>query len=382
MSDTCKKYTYFITGGGTGGHIYPAMAICEALKKDTETKEIYYIGNPKNLEYDIVTKAGYKFLPINVSAMPRKIGFSLAKWSIELELANLKALYYILKYKPDCILGTGGYVSAPALFAANIIRKPFMIHDSDAHPGIVSKSVAPMAKIVSLTFEESKNLLSATKSFVNGNPIRENFKTLTKEQARKDLNIQNKTTICIMGGSQGAQSINSATIDILELLSKKYNVQIIFQTGKKHYDDCVNALKLTYPDFQNDENLIVRPYFDDMTRILKSSDIAVSRAGSLSLSEICACGIAPILIPYPYAAADHQRKNARALYNNEACIYLEDSDTNPESLMKFLSFLIENPDKLNKLQQNTLKLAKYDATENIVKQLKSIAKWNQLRTKK
>lgn len=381
MSDTCRKYTYFITGGGTGGHIYPAMAVCEALSKDADTKEIYYVGNPKNLEYDIVRKAGYKFLPINVSAMPRKIGFSLAKWSIELEFANLKALYYILKYKPDCILGTGGYVSAPALFAANIIRKPFMIHDSDAHPGIVSKSVAPMAKVVSLAFEDSKNLLSASKVFINGNPIRENFKLLSKDEARKDLGLQNKTTVCIMGGSQGAQSINNAALEILETLSKKYDVQVIFQTGKKHYYECINALKLIYPDFETDENLIIRPYFDDMTRILKSSDIAVSRAGSLSLSEICACGIAPILVPYPYAAADHQRKNAKALYNSEACIYLEDADTTSENLLKFLGFLIENPDKLHKLQENTSKLAKYDATENIVKQLKSIAKWNYIRTR-
>ena len=119
-----------------------------------------------------------------------------------------------------------------------------------------------------------------------------------------------------------------------------------------------------------------------MATILKASDIAISRAGSLSLSELCACGVAPILIPYPFAAADHQRKNAKAMFHKEACIYLEDADTNPESLMKFLSFLLENPDKLELLQTNTRKLAKYDSTERIVKQLKSIAKWKTKRTNK
>ena len=375
MSDTSKKYTYFITGGGTGGHIYPAMAVCEALKNDAETKDIFYVGNPKNLEYDIVKKAGFKFLPIKVSAMPRNLSFGLIKWAFELELANWKALYYLLKYKPHCILGTGGYVSAPTLFAATIIKKPFMIHDCDVHPGIVSKSVAPLAKAVSLAFEESEQFMNAHRFYVNGNPIRKTFKELSKVDARLNLGLKNKLTICVMGGSQGAKSINNATVKILRELSEKYDVQVIFQTGKRHYDNCINKLKEIYPEYENDKNLMVRPYFDDMATVLKASDIAVSRAGSLSLSEICACGIAPILIPYPYAAADHQRKNAKTMLKNEACIYLEDSDTTPEALMKFLSFLIENPDKLELLQNNTRSLAKYDATEKIVKQLKTIARW-------
>ncbi len=385
MSDTSKnhkKYTYFITGGGTGGHIYPAMAVCEALKSDEETKDIFYIGNPKNLEYDIVKKAGFKFLPIKVSAMPRRLSFGLIKWAIELELANWKALYYLLKYKPDCILGTGGYVSAPTLFSASIIKKPFMIHDCDIHPGIVTKSVAPLAKAVSLAFEESQQFLNSRKFFINGNPIRKTFKDLSKVDARINLGLENKKTVCIMGGSQGAKSINNAAVKILKDLSQKYNAQVIFQTGKKHYEDCIQKLKEIYPEYEKDKNIIVKPYFDDMATILKSSDIAVSRSGSLSLSEICACGIAPILIPYPYAAADHQRKNAKAMFHKEACIYLEDSDTNPESLMKFISFLLENPDKLELLQNNTRKLAKYDSTERIIKQLKSIARWKNKITKK
>lgn len=385
MSDTSKKtkkYTYFITGGGTGGHIYPAMAVCEALKNDEETKDIFYIGNPKNLEYDIVKNAGFKFLPITVTAMPRKLSFGLIKWAIELELANWKALYYLLKYKPDCILGTGGYVSAPILFAASVIKKPFMIHDCDIHPGIVTKSVAPLAKAVSLAFEESQQFLNARKIFINGNPIRKTFKELSKVDARIKLGLENKKTICIMGGSQGAKSINNAAVEILKDLSQKYNVQIIFQTGKKHFEDCIQKLEKIYPEYDKDKNLIVKPYFNDMATILKASDIAISRAGSLSLSELCACGVAPILIPYPFAAADHQRKNAKAMFHKEACIYLEDADTNPESLMKFLSFLLENPDKLELLQTNTRKLAKYDSTERIVKQLKSIARWKTKRTNK
>lgn len=374
MSDSCsKKYTYFITGGGTGGHIYPAIAVAEALKKETSTKDIYYIGNPDNMEYQIVKKARFKFLPIKVTGMPRKVSFSFIKWGIQLELANWKALYYLWRFKPDAILGTGGYVSAPALFASNITKTPYMIHDCDAQPGIVSKFVAPMAKAVSVAFEDSVKNIKNDNIYVNGNPIREQFTTLTKEDARKNLKLENKTTICIMGGSQGAKSIDDAAIDCIKQIFDKYNVQIIFQTGAKHYDYSLSKLKEVYPDYETNNSLIVKPFFDDMVSVLKASDISVSRAGSLSLSEICACSIASILVPYPYAAADHQRKNAKALLNKNACLYLEDNETNSENLLSKIDELLSNPEKLKTIQQNAGNMAKPDATKNIVEQLKKVA---------
>lgn len=374
MSDTCKKkYTYFITGGGTGGHIYPAIAIAEALRKDETTKDIYYIGNPNNLEYGIVKKAHFKFLPIKVSGMPRKIGLDFIKWGIELELANWKALYYLWRFKPDAILGTGGYVSAPALMASNLSKTPYMIHDCDAQPGMVSKFVAPMAKQVSLAFEDSASYIRSNNISINGNPIREQFKTLTKEQARQNMNLENKTTITIMGGSQGAKSIDDATIQCLKQIFEKYDVQVIFQTGAKHYENTIKALEEVYPEFEHNKNLVIKPYFDDMVTALKATDIAISRAGSLSLSEICACGIAPILIPYPYAAADHQRKNAKSLLNKNACLYLEDKETTGETLLEKLDELLSDPEKLASIQANTRALAKLDATQTIVEQLKKVA---------
>lgn len=370
--DNKKKYTYFITGGGTGGHIYPAIAICDELRKDPETKEIYYIGNPKNLEFDITKKLGYKFLGVNISGMPRKFGFGFIKWFFELQIAILKSLYYIKKYKPDAIFGTGGYVSAPALFAGGLDGIPYMIHDSDAQPGIVSKYIAPSAKCVSLAFEGSKKSINSNNIHVNGNPIREEFKTLSKQEAREKLGIENKLTLCIMGGSQGAKSINAATVEILKTLSLEYNLQIIFQTGKKNYEKVLTKLKEFYPEFEKDKNIILKPYFDNMVSILKASDIAVSRAGSLSLSELCACGIASILIPYPHAAADHQRKNAQFMVEKRAALYLEDADTTRDTLLIAIEQLLDSEEKLKTIQKNALTLAKPDATQNIVAQLKGI----------
>lgn len=375
MSDTYdnhKKYTYFVTGGGTGGHIYPAIAICDALKKDPETKEIYYIGNSNNLEFEIAKKHGYKFLSVDVSGMPRKLGFGLLMWFFQLQFAIFKALYYVKKYKPNAIFGTGGYVSAPALFAGGLDGTPYMIHDCDAQPGIVSKYIAPSAKCVSLAFEGSKQFITSTKININGNPIREEFKTLTKEEARKNLGLENKTTLCIMGGSQGAKSVNEASLQILKTLSKEYNLQIIFQTGKRNYEKTFFKLKEIYPEFEKDKNIIFKPYFDDMVSVLKASDIAVSRAGSLSLSELCASGVASILIPYPHAAADHQRKNAQFMVEKRAALYLEDADTTKDTLLIAIEQLLDNEEKLKMIQKNALALAKPDATQNIITQLKGI----------
>ena len=361
---------YFITGGGTGGHIYPAIAVADSLKED----EIYYVGNPKNLEYDIVKQRGYKFLPVNVHGMPRKICLDLFKWVFQLDFAVFKCCYYILKYKPDVVFGTGGYVSAPALIAAKMLNIPYMMHDCDAQPGLVSRRLAPYASCVSVAFESAREILNNKNCYVNGNPIRSEFKTLSKEEARKELGLDDRLTLCIMGGSQGAKSINDASVQILEKLSKENDLQIIFQTGKKNYDRVIEQLIKIYPDYEADKNLIIKPYFDNMVSVLKASDIAVSRSGSLSIFEICASSVAPIYVPYPHAAADHQRKNAKYMVERGAGIYLDDNDITDAVLYNTISDLINDRERLKQIQNNAFTLAHLDGTQRIVEQLKNIIK--------
>jgi UDP-N-acetylglucosamine--N-acetylmuramyl-(pentapeptide) pyrophosphoryl-undecaprenol N-acetylglucosamine transferase len=364
-----NKNTYFITGGGTGGHIYPAIAIADELLTLDSTEKIYYVGNPHNLEASIVKDKNYEFLPVISSGMPRKISFEFVAWTFGLICAWLKCCYYVKKYRPNKIFGTGGYVSAPVLLAGMTMKVPFVMHDCDANPGLVTRKLAPHAQSVSLAFEIAKEKIHNKNSFVNGNPIRKKFSTLTKEEARKILNLEDKTTICIMGGSQGAKTINSATVEIVKELSQKYNLQIIFQTGKRNFEQVEERLAILYPEYEQDKNIIVRPYFEDMVTVLKACDIAVSRAGSLSISEICASSVAPIFIPYPYAAADHQRKNAQFMVKKNAGLYLEDSQTTPQNLLSLITDLIENPQKLQSIQNETSKLSKLDACEKIVKQI-------------
>lgn len=368
MTDKTRKKRYFITGGGTGGHIYPAVAVADYLYNQGNS-EIFYIGNPKNMEHDIVSQKAYTFLPIKVQGMPRKLKLRLIPWAVEVLFAVIQAGIYIIKYKPDVILGTGGYVSAPALMAGKFLRIPYVMHDCDANPGIVTRKLSPWASAVSLAFECAKDAIRNKNCHVNGNPIREKFKTLTKDEARKNLGLQDKLTLCIMGGSQGANSINNAAVEILKTLSKEFDMQIIFQTGKKNFAKVEDKLSVAYPDYKDDKNLVVRPYFDDMVTVLKSSDIAVSRAGSLSISELNASNIATIFIPYPFAAADHQRRNAKFMVEKGAGLYLEDSEITGETLLALIKELAENKEKLQTIQENAKKLAVYDGTEKIAKLL-------------
>ena len=368
MSETYNK-VYFVTGGGTGGHIYPAMAVADAL---SENSKVYYVGNKRNMEHELATKKGYKFLHVGISGMPRKLNPKFFYWGIRLVRAILYSIRYIKKYKPNAVFATGGYVSAPMIFACIITKTPYMMHDCDIMPGLVTRRLSSRAKYVSLAFEKAKKYIPNKHTIITGNPIRPEFTTISKEDARKNLGLKNQLTLTIMGGSQGAKAINNTAVEILKEFVQDVGVQIIFQTGKKNYKDIVEKLKLIYPGSEQESGLIVKPYFSDMISVLKASDIVVSRAGSLSISEICASNAAPIFIPYPHAAANHQRLNAKYLLEKGACVYLDESELDPNMLRKLIHSLIDNPIKLNYIKQNVSMLAKLDATDNIVNHIKKL----------
>ena len=370
MSETYNK-KYFVTGGGTGGHIYPALAVADELSKNGA--KVYYVGNKRNMEYELASKKGYKFLHVSIKGMPRGLNPKLFWWGVKLVKAILYSIRYIKKYKPNAVFATGGYVSAPMIFACIITKTPYMMHDCDAMPGLVTRKLSRKAKYVSLAFEKAKKFIPNKRAIVTGNPIREEFKTISKEKARAEFNLDNsKLILAIMGGSQGAKSINNTAVELLKEFSQELNLQVIFQTGKKNYDEVTEHLRQIYPAFEQDNNLIVRPYFDNMVSVLKASDIVISRAGSLSLSEICASNVAPILVPYPHAAANHQRINAKSLLENGACIYIEDSELEPNKLRKTILELINNQIKMNYLKQNSTYLAKLDAVKDIVNLITNI----------
>ncbi|OGI24863.1 MAG: undecaprenyldiphospho-muramoylpentapeptide beta-N-acetylglucosaminyltransferase [Candidatus Melainabacteria bacterium RIFOXYA12_FULL_32_12] len=370
-----KKLTVAVTGGGTGGHIYPAVAVIQKLKNDPEIDKIYYIGCPVNMEKDIAEKEGVEFLPISISGMPRKTGIGLIKWLLELNSSVKQSISHLIHTKPDVIFGTGGYVSGPVLLAAVILRIPFVIHDSDAHPGVVSKFMALWAKAVSVAFEQAKDYLKSKNIVVNGNPIRANFSTASKDIAYTNLNLHSdKKTILVMGGSQGAKTINNAMLEVAPRLIKEYGFQVIHQTGRKNFEEYQEKISEVWPEYCNYSEYILRPYFDEMAFPLAAADLAVSRSGSLSLSELNLSGLPAILIPYPYAAADHQKFNAIAMEKAGAAIWLEDSKCNSDTLISLILELVQDTDRLKSMQEANKCLAKPYATDNIVKILKDIAK--------
>ena len=373
MPTSGRKIKVLITGGGTGGHIFPAIAVAQKLKQDSDIEKIFYIGCKKNMEKKIVLEEKLDFYSINVSGMPRQKSLKLIKWFIELGFATIKSIYYISKLKPDVVFGTGGYVSGPVLLAAKILNIPFVIHDPDAHPGIVNKFMSKWASAVSISFEQAKSHLKSKNIILNGNPIRANFLYVNKENALKELNLSpNKKTILVIGGSQGAQTINNALLGAAsDLLNQGF--QIIHQTGNKNYDKYIEELAKKHPQITNNPYYIAKPFFNNMEIPLNAADLAISRAGSLSISELNLCGLPSILVPYPYAAADHQRFNAKAMEEAGASIYLEDSQCNSSMLLELILNIFNNPEKIEQMQLANKLLAKSQATEDIIRILKEVA---------
>ena len=368
-----KEKTYFITGGGTGGHIYPAVSVISALVENgTDMKNIYYLGNKKNMEYDIAKKYGYNFLSHGAKGMPRKIGLIFIFWLMGLISATFKTMTYVFKYKPSIVFATGGYVCAPALFCALLFRIPYVLHDCDVEPGIVTRFFAPYASSVSLSFEDAAKKIKSKNIQINGNPIRQEFKTISKKQAREELSLKDNFTILIMGGSLGAKKINDSSFMLLKEYANRDDIAIIWQTGKKNFDEVTKRIIDEFGELP--DNLVLQPFFDRMYLALLSSDLVISRAGSLSLSEICACSLPAILIPYPYAAQNHQLKNARNLEEKRAALVLEDKDCNNESLFKITNDLINNKKLLSDLSYNSYNLAKLDSAVKIVEQINKAIK--------
>ena len=362
------KETIFAAGGGTGGHIYPALAVISELK-NRGYENIYYIGNPKNPEFKHARKNNIKFLPVNVDAMPRKMSLSSLFWVIKLFFAIVVCIYYIKKYKPGLIFGTGGYVSAPILFAAKVMKVKYALHDADAQPGIVTRCFSAGAIMLTTPFEIVKSILPAANVEVTGNPIRTEFASLEKDEAKAKLGVNSKLILLVMGGSQGARSINNAVIPIAKRLIDEFNICIFHQSGEKRYDESVELLKQVFPDYEECDNYKLFPYIDDMPTLLKSSDIALSRSGSLSLSEMCASNVASILVPYPYSAGGHQKKNAQVMENLGCSIMIEDADLTSDKLYEVISDLLKNPQRMTDMQKRAQENARPYAAEKITERL-------------
>lgn len=369
-----------VTGGGTGGHIYPALAVVEAIRTDPQVESVTYIGKTGGLESELVPQHDIDFRGIEFYGMPRGknplLPFKLLAWLAKLEQAKRKARAYLVELRPDVVFGTGGYVSAPVLMAARDLKIPYVVHEPDAKPGLVNQLMSKHAAVITTSFSEGAESLKQRPDqeiLITGNPIRGDIGTLSRTEALNRLGLnwpETQPILLVTGGSQGSRRINHAVVRALPKLLKDSGFAVVHLTGKKLYDETLIALDALNPALKTHPRYQVRPYSSEMAALLAVADLAVCRAGSLSLSEMYVCGVPTVLVPYPFAAADHQRKNAQASVRAGASILIEDADCDGERLLQELAPLFGDSERRHEMKASALALGHPEATMWIVTCLK------------
>jgi UDP-N-acetylglucosamine--N-acetylmuramyl-(pentapeptide) pyrophosphoryl-undecaprenol N-acetylglucosamine transferase len=350
-----KKYHIIIAGGGTGGHVFPAIAIADELSKVMSNIEILFVGSLGKLEMEKVPDAGYKIIGLPIKGFERKISFQNFKTIFLLFWSLLKSVKIILQFKPDLAIGVGGYASGPVLFICTLLRKPILLQEQNSYPGITNKILSKGADKICVAYHHMDRFFDKSKIVLTGNPVRANIQlSEVKETSGKN--------VLVVGGSLGARTINDSILTGLETLTKE-SVNLKWQTGKLYYNEINNVLK------NKPLNVEILPFINDMKAAYGFADVIVSRAGAIAISELCIVGKPVILIPSPNVAEDHQTKNALALVEKEAAIMVKDSEAK-ENLALEIVALLNNKEKQTILSENIKSLAKPDATKEIVNQAK------------
>ncbi|MFW6305988.1 MAG: undecaprenyldiphospho-muramoylpentapeptide beta-N-acetylglucosaminyltransferase [Bacillota bacterium] len=363
-----------ITGGGTGGHIYPALAVAKSLIN--KNWEVLYLGSKGGLEGEIVPAEGIDYNEVDVAPLPRKITFDLFSSIYKTTKGYFQARKYIKDFQPDIVLGTGGYVAGPVVLAASMFRIPTIIHEQNVYPGFTNRLLSRKVDLVALNFADAEKYFSKkvkARFETTGNPIREVILNTEKEKSIKELGLDSyKKTLLVFGGSQGSMSINNAMIDVYKYFAKNDDIQIIHITGKNNYIGIMEKMKDVGIELANNDNYKIMPYLKKMEYAYAVADLIVYRAGATGIAEITASGIPAILVPYPHAAGNHQEYNARTLEKHNAAVIILDEELNGQVLIENIEKLINDNKTLEKMSVNSKKIARPDAAKNIVKIIEKI----------
>ncbi len=355
-----------LAAGGTAGHINPAVAIAKKIVKNGG--EVLFIGNEKGMEFELVPKEGFQIEGIKVSGFKRSLSYKNIKtvWQAIKGISDTRKI--IKDFKPDIVIGCGGYVSGPAVFSAAQMKIPTLIHEQNAFPGLTTKILSKMVDRICVSFEDSiKYFDKKDKIVMCGNPLRDNILEVSYEEGRKRLGLT-KPTVLVFGGSLGAKKINDTMANMVGNLDD--SMEIIWGTGKRYYDEIMETLKNT----DIPETVRIMPYIYNMDEAMSGADIVVSRSGAITLGEICVKGRAAVLIPSPYVTHNHQEYNARALEKNGAAVIINENDLSPKLLEKTLKDLTSDKDKLTAMQSNALKMGKADAADTIYNEIVKLTK--------
>ena len=363
-------------GGGTAGHINPALAIAGYVKKQNPDAEILFVGNKGGMEERLVPDAGLEFKSIIISGFKRSFGVKAVGHNI----ATVKRMFtssaaskkIIKEFKPDLAVGTGGYVSGPVLRTAAKMGIPIIIHEQNAYPGVTTKMLSKLAKKVMLAIPDAKKHLDKSLDFVvTGNPVRQEILSADRDEARRELKLDERPVVLSFGGSLGARKINENVADLIARSGKDGKYQHIHAYGQygKWFP---NLVKEKGVDIEKCPNLDIREYINNMATCLAAADVVISRAGAITLSEIQAQGKPAVLIPSPNVAENHQYHNAMALVNKKAAEIIEEKDLTPNLLTEKVDKLLESKEVLGEYSQNARKMAIVDANERIYEVIKGI----------
>lgn len=365
---------YLITGGGTGGHIYPALAIANEIKNKEKDAEILYVGTKEGLEAELVPREGFKFKTIRVKGMPRKINKKSFIAAKELFHGLFDAKKIIKEFGPDIVIGTGGYVCGPLVYMAKKMKIPAMIHEQNAFPGITNKILSRYVDKVAVTFDESKKYFKYPDRIVNtGNPIRREILEINKIEAYSKLNIHKDLPFILsFGGSGGQNKLNLAIYELIKHIDKKKDLQLLHVTGKRFYDEFMERLEKDNISLKG--NVKIYPYFHEMPEAINIADLVITSAGAITLAEISAVGVASILIPKSYTAENHQEYNARAFADKGASILILEKDLIGDHLIDTIRGTIKDKETLSNMSLKSKKIGKSDAAERIFHIVKGLLK--------
>lgn len=359
-----------LAGGGTAGHINPAIAIAQYIQANDKRAEILFAGTPNGMEAALVKKAGYSFEPIEImgfsrSLHPKDIAHNMSAL-VKAMTSNSRAKEIIKQFNPNVVIGTGGYVSGPIVLAAAKMGIPTAIHEQNAFPGVTTRLLAKKVDIVFSAVEEAKQHMEVKNKFeVVGNPVRESVVMKNKQQARKELGLDDRMCILSFGGSLGADTINMIAADIIEWHYKQGLVNHIHGYGRLGKEKFPKLLKDKGIDLSLSPDITVREFIDNMDTCLAAADLVICRAGAITISEIQATGKAAILVPSPNVTANHQYHNAMVLKNRNACILLEEKDYSKEKVIELVKGVYNNTAKLKELSQNAAGLAILDTSKRM-----------------
>ena len=352
-----------VVAGGTGGHIYPAIAIINKIKEKEKKVEFLYIGTSDRMEKDIIPKLGIKFIGIDMEGLNRKNIFSNVQVIRKFNKAVTKAKEIIKEFKPDVVIGAGGYITAPVLYAAHKLKIPTLIHEQNSIPGISNKFISNFSDKICVSLPNSLNLFPSDKTVYTGNPRSEEIKNV-KKKPKSSLGFnQDKKLVIVVMGSLGSTTMTKKIKELIPGFNNKaYQVLVI--TGKKYFDE--------YKDINVSENVKIVPYMDDLINVMKDSDLIVSRAGASTIAEITAIGLPAILVPSPYVTNNHQYKNAKELEDRGACIIVTEDDFSKDKIIHEIDKIFDNKDAYDKMIINSKELGIADSATRIYNEMKKI----------